>query len=164
MVTASIASAIDIDTTFTLDNMGRYLCNTLQEAIDSTSPSVGGRDFDVIIAGGGSFSSVIANGLFMRDPTRSRRILVLEQGPFVLPEHVQNLPFMGGEPNFRVPWVVSQGSDLGYPGLIYAVGGRSLTWGGWSPELLHDAANDEMTGWPPAAMADLQAQYFLDAG
>ena len=83
--TASIASAIDIDTTFTLDNMGRYLCNTLQEAIDSTSPSVGGRDFDVIIAGGGSFGSVIANGLFMRDPTRSRRILVLEQGPFILP-------------------------------------------------------------------------------
>lgn len=24
------------ETTFTLDNMGRFLCNTLQEAIDST--------------------------------------------------------------------------------------------------------------------------------
>src|SRR5215207_6577862 len=93
--TASIASAIDIDTTFTLDNMGRYLCNTLQEAIDSTSPSVGGRDFDVIIAGGGSFSSVIANGLFMRDPTRSRRILVLEQGPFRPPRARAESAFSG---------------------------------------------------------------------
>jgi choline dehydrogenase-like flavoprotein len=158
---------VDIqETTFTFDSMGRFLCNTLQEALDSTGPTVAGkpRDFDVIVIGGGSFGSVVANGLFMRDPTRSRRILVLEQGPFVLPEHVQNLPFMGADPRLRVPWVVRPGSDLGYAGLLYAVGGRSLTWGGWSPELLHDAANDEMQNWPPAAIADLQAQYFLEAG
>jgi hypothetical protein len=165
------------NTTFTLDNMGRYLCNTLQEALDSAGQTVAGkrRDFDVVVIGGGSFGSVVANGLFMRDPTRSRRILVLEQGPFVLPEHVQNLPFMGGEPNFRVPWVVRPGSDLGYAGLLCALGGRSLSCGGWSPELLHDepagadefvvpAGNDEMTGWPPSVIADLQDPYFYDAG
>ena len=28
-------------TTFTLDNMGRFLCNTLQEAFDSAAQSVG---------------------------------------------------------------------------------------------------------------------------
>jgi choline dehydrogenase-like flavoprotein len=159
--------------------MGRYLCNTLDEALDSTVPLVAGsrRDFDVIVIGGGSFGSVVANGLFMRDPTRSRRILVLEEGPFVLPEHVQNLPFMGGEPAMRVPWVVRPGSDLGYgfAGLLYAVGGRSMTWGGWSPELLHDeppgadelvvpVGNNEMVGWPPAVIADLQNRYFYEAG
>ncbi|MFA1626964.1 family 16 glycoside hydrolase [Rhizobium mongolense] len=122
------------------------------------------RKFDVIIIGGGSFGSVVANGLFMRDQTRSRRILLLEQGPFVLPEHVQNLPFMGADPGYRVPWVVRQGSDLNYAGLLYAIGGRSLTWGGWSPELLHDAHNDEMVGWPASVIADLQAKYFHDAG
>jgi hypothetical protein len=47
---------------------------------------------------------------------------------------------------------------------MYALGGRSLTWGGWSPELLHDAINDEMVGWPASTIADLQAGYFLDAG
>lgn len=153
-------------TDFTLDTMGRFLCNTLKEALDSTQEMVAGkqRDFDAIIIGGGSFGSVVANGLFMRDSTHSRRILVLEQGPFVLPEHVQNLPFMGGAPNMRVPWVVRAGSDFGYAGLIYAVGGRSLTWGGWSPELLHDLSNDEMTDWPAPAIADLQGQYFHDAG
>jgi choline dehydrogenase-like flavoprotein len=153
-------------TSFTLDNMGRYLCNTLDEAIDSVGQTVAGksRDFDVIVVGGGSFGSVVANGLFMRDRTRSRRILVLEQGPFVLPEHVQNLPFMGADPGYLVPWVVRPGSDLGYAGLMYALGGRSLTWGGWSPELLHDAINDEMVGWPASTIADLQAGYFLDAG
>jgi choline dehydrogenase-like flavoprotein len=164
-------------TTFTLDNMGRYLCNTLQEAIASTGPTVAGRTrgFDVIVVGGGSFGSVVANGLFMRDATRSRRILVLEQGPFVLPEHVQNLPFLGGDPAFTVPWVVRPGSDLGYAGLQYAVGGRSLSWGGWSPELLHDEpggadegvtpqGNDEMAAWPATVVADLQDRYFYDAG
>src|SRR5207248_544293 len=44
-------------TTFTLDNMGRFLCNTVQEALDSTGQTVGGRQrqFDTIIIGGGTF-------------------------------------------------------------------------------------------------------------
>src|SRR6266567_1928290 len=119
-------AAINVDTSFTLDNMGRYLCNTLDEALASTGQTIAGRkrDFDVIVIGGGTFGSVIAQHLFSKDRTRSRRILVLEQGPFVLPEHVQNLPFMGGDPGLRVPWVVRQGSDLGYAGLMYALGGR----------------------------------------
>ena len=84
-------------TSFTLDNMGRYLCNNLQEAFDSAAQSVGGRsrEFDVIVIGGGTFGSVIAQHLFNKDATHSRRILVLEAGPFVLPEHVQNMNFMG---------------------------------------------------------------------
>ena len=30
-------------TSFTLDNMGRFLCNTLQEALDSAAQTVAGR-------------------------------------------------------------------------------------------------------------------------
>src|SRR5215207_2061846 len=146
-------------TTFTLDNMGRFLCNTLQEARDSASQSVAGRtrDFDVIVIGGGTFGSVIAEHLFISDTTRSRRILVLEAGPFVLPEHMQNMPFMGGAPDMRVPWV--NHSALNYAGLIFAIGGRSLTWGGWSPELL-DA---ELAAWPNATRNALRTQYFAEA-
>src|SRR5438034_10854537 len=98
-------------TSFTLDNMGRYLCNSLQEALDSAGQTLGDqrRDFDVIVAGAGSFGSVIANGLFMKDATHSRRILVLESGPFVLPEHVQNLPWMEGDPVDSVRWVTRPG-------------------------------------------------------
>ena len=132
-------------TTFTLDNMGRFSCNTLQEALDSAAQTVAGRkrDFDVIVIGGGTFGSVVAEHLFVTDNTRSRRILVLEAGPFVLPEHFQNMPFIGGAPDMRVPWV--NHPALNYAGLIFAIGGRSLTWGGWSPELL----DLEMTAWPP---------------
>jgi choline dehydrogenase-like flavoprotein len=140
-------------TSFILDNMGRFLCNTLQEALDSTDQIVAGkrRDFDVIVIGGGTFGGVIAEHLFVNDATRSRRILVLEAGPFVLPEHVQNMPYgaapgqSGGAPDMRAPWV--NHSSLSYPGLIFAIGGRSLTWGGWSPELL----DEEMAAWPATA-------------
>jgi choline dehydrogenase-like flavoprotein len=146
-------------TTFSLDNEGRFLCNTLQEARDSAAQTVGGRtrDFDTIIVGGGTFGCVVADHLFIADATRSRRILVLEAGPFVLPEHVQNMPFMGGAPDMRVPWV--NHPALNYLGLIFAIGGRSLTWGGWSPELL----DVELTAWPAAARAELHARYFAEA-
>lgn len=133
-------------TSFTLDNLGRFLCNTLQEARDSAAETVAGhrRDFDVIIVGGGTFGAVVAEHLFIADATRSRRILVLEAGPFVLPEHAQNMPFLGGAPDLRVPWM--NHPALNYSGLMFAIGGRSLTWGGWSPELL----DMEMAAWPPA--------------
>lgn len=146
-------------TSFTLDNMGRFLCNTLQEALDSTARTVGGRErkFDVVVIGGGTFGAVVAEQLALRDATHSRRILVLEAGPFVLPEHVQNLPFQGGAPDLRVPW--TSHPNLDYKGLIFAIGGRSLTWGGWSPELL----DEEMAAWPVATRNDLRNQYFAEA-
>jgi choline dehydrogenase-like flavoprotein len=156
-------------TTFTLDNMGRFLCNTLQEALDGATQGVAGArpDFDVIIIGGGTFGSVMAEALFQRDRTHSRRILVLEQGPFVLAEHAQNTPFQGGAPNFRRPWVNDPAleQDLQYPGLVFAIGGRSLLWGGWSPEPLHDPPNnnDELAAWPASAVGDLQGTYFAQA-
>jgi choline dehydrogenase-like flavoprotein len=148
-------------TSFTLDNMGRFLCNTLQEALDSAAQTVAGRrrDFDAVIIGGGTFGAVVAEQLFINDndPTRSRRILVLEAGPFVLPEHYQNLPFQGGAPDLRTPW--AHHPALNYSGLIFAIGGRSLTWGGWSPELL----DEEMAGWPVATRNALRNQFFAVA-
>ena len=146
-------------TSFSLDNPGRFLCNTLQEARDSVTQTVAGRrrDFDVIVIGGGTFGAVIAEHLFITDATHSRRILVLEAGPFVLSEHVQNTPLQtsptqsGGAPDLRAPWVSHPA--LSYPGLIFALGGRSLTWGGWSPELL----DEEMAEWPPTTRAALRA-------
>jgi hypothetical protein len=146
-------------TLFSLDNMGRFLCNTLQEARDSAAESVAGQrsDFDVIVVGGGTFGAVIAEHLFITDATHSRRILVLEAGPFVLPEHVQNMPFLGGDPNMRAPWL--NHPSLSYPGLLFAIGGRSLTWGGWSPELL----DLELGAWPQTTRDALRNRYFAEA-
>ena len=138
-------------TTFTLDNMGRFLCNTLQEATDSAAITVAGRPrgFDVIVIGGGTFAAVTASRLFLNDLTHSRRILVLEAGPFTLPEHFQNMPYMGGTPDFRAPW--DSHPALGYPGLLFSIGGRSLAWGGWSPQLLQA----EFKNWPASVVTAL---------
>ena len=116
-------------TSFTLDNSGRFLCNTLQEAIDSTAQTLAGRrrDFDVIVIGGGTFGAVIAEYLLITDATRSRRILILEAGPFVLPEHIQNLPYGAAPPSHSIRLAI--GSEEERPGScppVRGAGRRSL--------------------------------------
>ena len=168
-------------TPFSKDVLGRYVCNGLDEALASTdsSRSPNARMFDVIILGGGSFGSVCAQHLFTQDSTHSHRILVLEGGPFSIPEHVQNLPVFAGlnvpsatsiqdlrnqgqygpdKPREEV-WGIAWHSSTKFPGLAYCLGGRSLYFGGWCPQLL-DA---EMNSWPQVVRDDLDANYFAQA-
>jgi choline dehydrogenase-like flavoprotein len=160
-------------TEFTRDVLGRYICNGMDEALRSTdknairpdgSPQSDARPFDVIVIGGGSFGPVLAEHLFFQDKTHSHRILVLEAGSFLLTEHVQNLPPLGlnapgpttvdpGKARSEVwglPWRTDD--RFGFPGLAYCVGGRSIFFGGWSPQLL-DA---ETTQWPASVMNELR--------
>src|SRR5437879_8651613 len=60
-------------TTFSRDILGRYICNTLDEALRSANqtasrpdggPQNDARPFDIIIIGGGSFVSVIDQHIF----------------------------------------------------------------------------------------------------
>ena len=156
------------ETQFTRDILGNYTCNTFAEA-------VGSGPFDVIIVGGGTFGLSLAQDLFFRtkrsglgsDPQdtlrpSNYRILVLDGGPFALPEHSQDLPNLGlfapgGQPSASSPLpatrqeLIAQGRDKqailenwGLPwnsterfgGLAYCLGGRSLYFGGWSPRYL----------------------------
>lgn len=142
-------------TDFSLDVLGRYVCNSLEEALLSTDRSLDpdARPFDMVIVGGGSFGSVLASHLFSADSSRSHRILVLEAGPYVYPEHVQNLPpgFDGG-PVWNVPWIADP--SLNYKdGLAFCLGGRSVLWGGWSPRLIDSEYDDPC--WPNEAKRDL---------
>src|SRR5437899_9069362 len=145
-------------TDFSLDVMGRYVCNGLDEAIRSTDRTFDpdAKQFDYIVIGGGSFGSVFASHIFNLDQTRSHRILVLEAGPFLFPEHVQNLP---PPLNTTEVWAVPWNSDSPkpwnreFPGLAFCLGGRSLFWGGWSPYFI----DSEITSppWPATVRRDL---------
>src|SRR5437762_14178744 len=92
-----MTTPISQTTDFSRDVLGRFVCNGLDEALASTQ-RIDSRPFDIIVIGGGSFGSVLAQRLFTRDKTHSHRILVLEGGPFVLSEHVQNYPMLGLDP------------------------------------------------------------------
>jgi 3-keto-disaccharide hydrolase/GMC oxidoreductase len=159
-------------TSFTKDVQGRYLCNDIAEA--NTWKTSGGRPFDVIVVGGGTFGAAIAEHIWFRQKQTGGglRTLVIEAGLFTLPEHVQNtgvqgladppFPFSLNEnapqpepPRFEV-WGVPWKSPIPFKGLAYTVGGRSVYWGGWSPQLL----DEEVITWPAQTVADLKSRYF----
>ncbi|MEU7058194.1 family 16 glycoside hydrolase [Streptomyces sp. NPDC046197] len=156
-------SLVPQTTDFTLDVLGRYVCNGLDEALASTDTAAhaDARPFDLIVLGGGSFGAVLASHLFFNDTSRTHRILVLEAGPFALPEHTQNLPpqLNPGEV-WGVPWNSDspQVWNRRFPGLAFCPGGRSLFWGGWSPYFI----DSELAGWPKAVRDDLTAGGYLD--
>src|SRR4051794_5526887 len=160
-------------TDFSKDVLGRYVCNGLDEAMRSTSGRPDTRPFDILIVGGGAFGGALAQHLLYSDKLRNHRILVLEAGPFVFAEHAQNLPNIGvvapgpveidpGVPRAEVwglPWRTNV--PQGFPGLAYCIGGRSVFFGGWSPQLL----GEEMPApqWPATVVQDLNNKYFHDA-
>src|SRR5229473_1409260 len=188
-----MTSAVPQVTDFTRDVLGRYVCNGLDEALRSAdmnghrpdgSPQNDARPFDIIVIGGGTFGSAVAAHLFNVDQAHRHRILVLEGGPFVLTEHVQDLPLLGLEVptatsitdlrragRVRVArneiWGLAWHSSTAFAGLAYCVGGRSLYWGGWSPQLLDSEMPTSGTSanpWPQGVVADLTARYFQEAG
>ena len=161
-------------TDFSKDILGRYICNGLDEALQSTSGRPDAKPFDIIIVGGGSFGGALAQHVFYSDKFKTHRILLLEAGPFAFAEHAQNLPTLGlvapgattvdpGVPRAEV-WGLPWRTDVpkGFPGLAYCVGGRSLFWGGWSPELLD--AEMPAGRWPAQVVQDLKSKYFAEAG
>jgi choline dehydrogenase-like flavoprotein len=168
-------------TDFALDITGRYTCNGFDEALASAGP--GGRPFDLIVVGGGSFGAALAQQLFANDQAQVHRVLVLDGGPLALPEHVQNMPLQGlpvpaatsiaelratgqdGQPRAEV-WGLAWHSSTRFPGLAYCLGGRSLYFGGWSPQLLDDempTAADAPSAWPQAVVDDLNNRYFAES-
>jgi choline dehydrogenase-like flavoprotein len=147
------------DTTFALDVLGRYVCNTYDEAVNN-----GGFPFDAIVIGAGMYGAYIAEKVY-RYGRGNLRVLVLEAGGFLVSEHVQNLSRIGlnvpapttndpGTARERV-WGLPWRSNVAFPGLAYCLGGRSLYWGGWSPRL----TDADLKNWPPQIASDLKSNY-----
>ncbi len=154
------SQAVEVQqTTFSLDVVGRYVCNTLAEAVNN-----GGSPFDAVVIGAGMFGAYCAEKIY-HGGSGNKRVLVLDAGHYLVSEHVQNLARIGlnvadpvssdpGVARERV-WGLPWRSNQATPGLAYCVGGRSLYWGGWAPRLT--AADQAL--WPPALANYLQANY-----
>ena len=149
-------------TTMSLDVLGRFVCNTWDEAVNN-----GGAPFDTIVIGSGMFGGYCADKIARSSGGRPLRVLVLEAGPFLIPTHVQNLPRTGldvpppvlpandgGQPRALV-WGMPWRSNAPFVGQAYCVGGKSLYWGGWCPRL----QADDLTSWPPSVAQYLMQHY-----
>lgn len=162
------------DTAFSIDVLGRYICNSWDEAIGN-----GGVGFDAIVIGAGMFGAYCAEKIYRLGP--NLRVLVLDAGSLLVTEHVQNLARIGLNaagpkqgPTGPVPvvlnaddpgtreqvWGIPMRSTVPISGLAYCLGGRSLYWGGWSPRL----TDADLKNWPPSIAAYLHnAPYSSDA-
>jgi choline dehydrogenase-like flavoprotein len=145
-------------TTFTIDALGRFLCNTWTETtgaiLDPDLLAASGA-FDAVVIGGGTYGAYCAEKIWRR----GGKVLVLDAGDFLVSEHTQNLTDMGlvapgavlpGSPASRITrnvvWGTSWTGNQITPGQAYCVGGKSLFWGGWCPRMTDDVLQDFPTG------------------
>jgi choline dehydrogenase-like flavoprotein len=162
-------------TSFTIDVIGRFVCNSFDEVINGLKS--GGPPFDVVVIGAGMAGGYCAEKIYRvgKEKGANLRILVLDAGSVFLTQHEQNYP--GINPSTGPEAIVTSNSGplhpdpgvqvgvWGYPWrsnqnlapLAYCIGGRSLFWGGWSPRLTTD--HDLQPPWPDKAVAILQANY-----
>jgi choline dehydrogenase-like flavoprotein len=122
-------------------------------------------DFDFIIIGSGFCALGFADKALKNNP--KARILIIERGPFFLPEHFQNLPLpyqstIGGLTE-TFPWTlssrtISQEFFQWQHGMVPFFGGRSTLWSAWCPR----PTREEMRGWP-TGVVDKAEKYFADA-
>ncbi len=154
-------------TTLSIDALGRFVCNRLEEALEPSKPGMPPglaanaasnfvADFDAIVIGSGMYGAYAAQQLYRR----GAKVLVLEAGPFLISEHYQNLSVSGfgagddvlaleSNPDvFRTTnlvWGQPWRSNQIFRRLAYCVGGKSLFWGGWAPKFKDDELDAPLT-------------------
>jgi len=151
-------------TTLGIDVLSRFVCDTWEEATAN-----GTRQFDAVVIGAGMFGGYCADKIFRFGEANGLKVLVLDAGAFLIPTHVQNLPNAG----INVPGAITPANDPGvarelvwgipwrgnvdFIGQAYCIGGKSLYWGGWCPELLPT----DLAEWPPTVAQYLTQNYPL---
>lgn len=146
-------------TSFSIDGTARFTCSTWEEVQSAR----GSRGFDIVIIGSGMYGAYVASKLFEFGEElgpAAPRIVVLEAGPFLISEHVQNLTRVGdlgglvfeplvGPPSQRVIEEPATYKGAGnFSDHARCVGGKSLFWGGWTPRLREDDLRRPGSPWP----------------
>ena len=133
------------------DPVAAHYCKTLDE--------VRSNRYDVVIVGGGAVGSAIAHRLLASEGEHKVRVLVLEKGSFLLPEHVQNL-----HPQYQKlmaeaiekPWVLGGETTFDLAPQIPYLGGRALFWSTWIPE----PEREQMLNWPEQVLDELERKQY----
>ena len=109
-------------------------------------------DYDIVIIGTSFCALAVAKQALSKN--RNLKILFIDRGDFLLPDHFQNLPSAFARtienPGETFHWTVSKETAEGnghikwQHGLYNFVGGRSSFWSGWCPQ----PTEAEMNGWP----------------
>jgi choline dehydrogenase-like flavoprotein len=124
-------------TTFSVDGLGRFTCNTWDEILAAQR----GGHFDVVIVGSGMYGAYTAAKLFeegrrMTQQQDAPRVLVLESGPFLITEHIQNLTRRSTDLGSLVAEDLvepAQTNGVSFVKHSRCLGGKSIFWGGWAP-------------------------------
>ncbi|CAM9531167.1 unnamed protein product [Chrysoparadoxa australica] len=116
------------------------------------------ESYDLVVIGSGFCGFAVVHQALKKNP--EAKILMIERGPFFLPEHFQNLPvpyqrtLSGKSETF--PWTVAHSTATGRNGtvtwahgMVPFFGGRSTAWSAWCPV----PTDDEMAGWPEETIA-----------
>jgi len=155
-------------TSFSVDGMARFTCNTWEEILAAQT----GGQFDVVIIGSGMYGAYTAAKLFelgrrMANREDAPRILVLESGPFLITEHIQNMTRRSTALGSLVAEDLvesGQSNTSSFVKHFRCVGGKSLFWGGWSPRYRsEDMTRVDEDGdrlWPE----DVEAYLFQNGG
>lgn len=158
------------NTTFSVEPVARFVCNTWNEIVAAQ----GTQSFDVVVIGSGMYGGYCATKLFSIanrmqadgeiNPADKPRILVLESGPFLIDEHIQNLTrsFFGVESTVLQDLTPAQPNTSNFSQHHRCIGGKSLFWGGWAPRLTDaDLAQPQ---WPQAVVDYLNSPPALADG
>src|SRR5437870_4375509 len=86
------------ETPFTVDVIGRFVCNSFDEVILGLQS--GGTPFDVVVIGAGMSGGYCAEKIYRlgKEKGANLRILVLEAGSMFLTQHEQNYPGINPSP------------------------------------------------------------------
>lgn len=117
-------------------------------------------DYDVLVVGSGAGGGAALWRLCQQLEHTGKRVGIIERGDLSLPTHAANIATINGD-NFRLfapPQITDPiGNRLPqFPGmkLIYALGGRTLLWGGISPRI----PASSLANWP-VSLEEMEIYY-----
>lgn len=113
------------------------------------------KTYDYIVVGGGAYGTSFVHRILELNP--KSKILVLEKGSLLLPEHYQNLPRAYQNVfNYTTeqPWIMSK-APYNVHGQVPYLGGRTLYWNAWVPQ----PTPAQMRDWPQDVIEGLKPEW-----